>query len=223
MLELNFISATGGELAMTTNPLNPVKASEEIVIDFWQSLCKLPRKQNPTFNNDGARDIDANNFREGNKDFFYLSVTHEGPNIRECTVDSDQKVLVPSLSFLASEAERPESSTNKLNSFSEIDHDSIDQVSRHVTIDGNDISNLDSFRVPIKTAFQVFFPDPNLFSARPGDSDAVADGAYLVLQGFEARSHHIIHFAGTVNIPENQDSLEYRTYNEDLTYKLTII
>jgi hypothetical protein len=208
---------------MTTNPLNPVPASVRIVTDFWQSLCRLPKNENPTLNNDGARDIAANDGREENKDFFYLSVTHQGPNIRECTVDSKQKVVVPSLSFIASEAERPGCNIDKLNSFAEIDHQNIDQASRHVTIDGNNVPDLDKFRVQVTDPFKVQYPLLNLFGARPGKSDAVADGAYLVLQGFEVGAHHVIHFAGTVDVPENQDSLEYRTYNEGLTYKLTII
>lgn len=109
-----------------------------------------------------------------------------------------------------------------MNSFADVDHQNIDQNSRRVRIDGNFVANLNNFRVRTDP-FQVDYPLLNLFSASPGPSIAVADGAYLVIQGFEVGEHHEIHFEGTVNVPDNQDSLEHRTYNEDLTYKLTII
>lgn len=201
--------------------LNPVPASEQIVIDFWQSLCRLSKNENPTLNNGGDRDRDANNKRP-NKDFFYLSVNHQGPNIRECTVNSNQSVVVPSLSFLASEAERPGSTIPQLNAFADVDHQNIDPNSRSVTIDGAPVPNLNNFRVRTPE-FKVKYPPLNLFSTRSGESDAVADGAYLVLQGFKTGQTVEICFKGTVHVPEEQDSLEYRTYKEDLTYNLTII
>ena len=212
---------------MTTNPLNIVPADEGIVIDFWHSLCNLSKNHNPTLNNDGARDIAANILRPKNKDFFYLSVNHQGPNVRTCTVNSEQSIVLPSLSVLASEAERPGSDILQLNAFADVDQQNIEQASQSVKIDGvtidkNSVPNLNAFKV--RTApFLVIYPPLNLFSARPGPSSAVADGAYLVLQGFEAGSSHDIHFEGIINVPEDQDSLEYRTYNEDLTYKLKII
>jgi hypothetical protein len=202
--------------------LNPVPASEQIVIDFWQSLCNLSKNENPTLNNGGDKDRDANNKRPANKDFFYLSVNHEGPNIRECTVNSNQSVVVPSLSFLASEAERPDSTIPELNAFADVDHQNIDPNSRSVTIDGKPVANLNNFRVRTRP-FRVEYPRLNLFSACSGESDAVADGAYLVFQGFKTGQTVEIHFKGTVHVPEDQDSLEYRTYNEDLTYNLIII
>jgi hypothetical protein len=199
-------------------------ANPNIVIDFWQSLCSLSKDQNPTLNNNGNKDIVANSLRQSNSDFFYLSVNHEGPDIRECSVNSKQSIVVPSLSFLASEAERPESTIPELEAFADVDHQNINQASRRVVIDGTPVPNVDRFRVPyVDTGtFDVNYPNLNLFSARPGDSIAVADGAYLVVQGFETGPHEI-HFEGIVNVPQNQDSLEYRTYFENLTYKLTIV
>lgn len=78
---------------MTRNPLNIVQANVGIVTDFWQSLCSLSKNQNPTLNNNGNRDIVANNLRGTNKDFFYLSVRHQGPNIRQCDVEAKKALL----------------------------------------------------------------------------------------------------------------------------------
>ena len=202
--------------------LNPVPASEQIVIDFWQSLCSLSKDENPTLNNDGNKDVAANNLRPTNNSLFYLTVHHQGPNIRECDIEAKKSIVIPSLSFIASEAERPGSNIANLNLFADVDHQNINQASRRVTIDGKNVPNLNNFRVRTGP-FQVDYPPLNLFSTRPGPSPAVSDGAYLVLQGFKVGEHHEIHFEGIVDVPDNQDSLEYRTYYEDLTYKVTII
>jgi hypothetical protein len=207
---------------MTTNPLNLVPANAGIVTDFWESLCSLPKDKNPTINNDGARDIAANNLRKKNNDFFYLSFNLSGATKRECDVDSKKRVVIPTLSFIATVSERPGSNIAKLHSFADIDHQNIVEDSRHVTIDGDDVPNLDRFRVKTDP-FKVEFPPLNLFSVDAGLSDAVADGGYPVLQGFTVGDHHTIHYEGTIEVPEDQDSIEYRTYNEDLTYELTII
>jgi hypothetical protein len=37
------------------------------------------------------------------------------------------------------------------------------------------------------------------------------------MQGFEVGAHHDLKFAGIIKVPENQDSLEYRTYFEDVS------
>jgi hypothetical protein len=202
--------------------LNPVPASDQIVMDFWQSLCSLSKNENPTLNNVGDRDEVANNNRPKNKNFFYLSVKHEGSNVRNCEVGSDQSVVIPSLSFLASEAERPGSTIAQLNAFADVDRQNINPGSQFVNINKNSVPNLNNFRVRTPS-FKVEYPPLNLFSARPGPSDAVADGCYLVLQGFEKGEIVEIRFGGIVLVPENDDSLEYRTYKEDLTYKLTIV
>jgi hypothetical protein len=212
-------------------------ASEGTVIDFWQSLCRLSKDRNPAYSNGGSRDEIVNNLRE-DKSFFYLSVSHQGQNIRDCTINSNQKVVVPSLSFLASEAEREGSDIEELNSFADIDQNNIEQGTQKVTIeriissrvrkksqlkDEESIVISDFRQFKLRTfPFQVIYPPQNLFSARSGPSIAIADGAYLVIKGFEDKAEYKIHFEGTINAPDDKDSLEYRTYKEDLTYNLKI-
>jgi len=202
--------------------LNIVPASKQTVVDFWQSLCSLPRNNNPTLNNGGNRDEVANSNRITNPNFFYLSVNHGGPNVRNCRVNSEQSVVIPSVSFLASEAERPGSTINDLTAFANVDQQNIKPNSQFVTINKNSVPNLNNFRVQTEP-FKVDYPPLNLFNAEDKESDAVADGCYLVLQGFKKDDIVEIRFGGTVLVPDNQDSLEYRTYNEDLTYKLEIV
>jgi hypothetical protein len=202
--------------------LNLVPANQQIVEDFWQSLCSLPRNQNPTFYNEGSKDEDANNIRQSNNGFFYLSVNHEGSNVRNCEVSSNQSVVIPSLSVLASEKERPGSTDNQLNAFATVDQQYIEPNSQYVIIDKKPVTNLNNFRVRTNV-FEVKYPSLNLFNAVPGDSHAVADGTYLVLQDFAKGEMVEISFGGTIHVPDDQDSLEYRTYYEDLTYNLKIV
>lgn len=198
--------------------LNIASATPQIVMDFWETLCNLPRNENPAYNNTGIRDEIANK----NKDVFYLSVNHEGPNVRNCEVNSNQSVVISSLSVLASEKERPGSTDNQLRTFATVDQQGIVPDSQYVIINNQPVLNLNTFKVQTDV-FDVDYPLLNLFSANQGNSHAVADGTYLVLPGFEKGTIVNIRFGGTIRAPDSQDSLDYRTYYEDLRYKLTVV
>jgi hypothetical protein len=204
------------------NP-EPLKADEKIVIDFWQWLCGFPKDENPTVRSSGAKDKLTNSARTSNADFFYLSFKLSGPSGRVCTVESGKKILIPSLSFIAVDidfCEKSGSRISDLTRFAQIDHDSI--VSRNITIDGNRVEgNLDRFRVPTKP-FEVEFPANAIFGVPAGHSNAVADGGYLVLEELSTGDHEI-RFEGRIEVPEKVDSLEYRTYEEDVTYTLEVV
>ncbi|MGA7368743.1 MAG: hypothetical protein WBX01_06400 [Nitrososphaeraceae archaeon] len=208
---------------MSMNPV-PLKADYGIVKDFWRWVCGFPKAENPTIKSSGAKDELANNARKSNADFFYLSFNFSGPSRRLCTVRSGKKILIPSLSFIAVDIDFCEefgSRISDLTRFAQIDHENI--ASRRITIDGITLEDdLDQFRVHTDP-FEVDFPDNAIFGLPAGHSHAVADGGYLVLEELSSGKDHEIRFEGRIEIPETDNSLEYRTYEEDVTYTLKVI
>lgn len=193
------------------------RADPKIVEKYWKWLCKIPRAQNPTLNNDGDKDVVANTNR--NDEYFFLSFVLGGASRRICKVPQGKKILIPSLSFLASEAERPKSSDGDLDNFANTDYDNIEY--RSIEVDGTPIvGNMDRFRVRTGP-FEVDYDQNPIFNARPGKSNAVADGNYLVWEPSE-KGQHIIHFDGRIDLPEEGNSLESRDYVEDVTYTLVV-
>lgn len=196
--------------------INVVEANEEIVKDFWVWICGLSKPANPAINNKGSKDVQANYARKTNTQYFYLSFSLDGENERRCTIAPGMIPMIPSLCFIGSEAERPGLTEDELNDFANIDYANI--VERHVEIDGKAVEDLDRFRIHTKPFF-VTYPHLNIFAAQEGRSMAVADGAYLLLEDFTGE--HNIHFKGKIGVPENQNSFEHRTYEQDITYILT--
>jgi hypothetical protein len=208
---------------MNPDPV-PQRADESTVTDFWRWLCGLPKAKNPTVRSSGTKDELANTARESNTDFFYLSFKLSGPNGRVCTVQSDKKILIPSLSFIAVDIDFCEELGSRipdLTKFAEIDHNNI--VSRNITIDGISVDgDLDRFRVPT-APFKVDFPDNAIFGLPAGRSNAVADGGYLTLEGLDSGKDHEVRFEGGIKVPETDNSIEHRTYEEDVTYTLKVV
>jgi len=198
------------------------QAKPDIVEKYWKWLCSLPKDNNPTINNDG--DIDeSENQRHDAGEFFFLSFVLGGSKQRNCTVPKEKKkILIPSLCFLASEAEAKRSRhTASLKKFAETDHDNIEY--RSIEIDGNPIvGNIDRYRVEADN-FTVKYSHNPIFNAGPGEEcKAAADGAYVVWEP-EGPGQHIIHFKGKVGVPDDErPCLEGRAYEEDVTYTLTI-
>jgi hypothetical protein len=202
---------------MSKDSIIPVPASEEVVKKYWKWLCSLPKPVNPTIGNDGDKDVKAN---DPNNEYLFLSFVLSGGSKRICTIPHGKKVVIPSLSCISSEAERPESSDDDLQRFADIDHDNIEY--RRIEIDGKPlVGDLDK-RFRIRTGpFDVQFPEKAIFNVRAGRSRAVADGVYVVWA--PPKGEHIIHFEGKIDVPEEEESLENRDYLEDVTYTLKVI
>jgi hypothetical protein len=191
-------------------------ADEKIVKDYWKWLCNLNKHDNPALNNDG----DLDEIHNTNEDYFFLSPCIGGASDRICNVNSDKKILIPSLSCLSSVAERPGSNIDDLNKFTDVDHENI--VYRKIEIDGKPlVGNLEQrYRIRTKEPFKVVYPDHAIFNAKAGQSEAVADGVYIVCK--LPPGEHIVHFEGKISLSEEDESLESRDYLEDVTYTLKV-
>jgi hypothetical protein len=192
------------------------EAKEETVMEYWDWFCKLNKRDNPALNNDGDLDEKHNT----NKDYFFLSPCIGGASNRICNVPSGKRILIPSLSCLASTGEGEGLNIDDLNRFADVDHENI--VYRRIEIDGKPlVGDLEKrYRIRTEKPFKVNYPAHAIFNAKPGESDAVADGVYIICEF--PPGEHIVHFEGRINVPEDQDSLEPREYLEDVTYTLRI-
>jgi hypothetical protein len=197
------------------------RAEPEIVQKYWEWLCKLPKPKNPAVDNDGDRDVEANKFSPLSDEYVFLSFVLSGTSHRNIgTIPQNKKILVPSLSCIASTAELKDGATDtELSKFADIDHDNIEY--RRIEIDGKPlVGDLDRFRVRTKPFDGISFPQKAIFNVREGPARAIADGVYIVWE--PPIGEHIIHFEGKIDLPEQQESLESRDYVEDVTYTFRV-
>jgi hypothetical protein len=194
----------------------------EIVKDFWRKQCKLNRNDSPAYNNSGDKDANVNG---AGQHFFYLSWSERGPRERECMVPRGKGLLVPIVSVIVSDKERPGASDRDL-------HRLVDQDQKHthdafVKLDGNPF-NLTRFGHVHTDLFRVNYPDnaiwddpnnaPNPISK--GRSKAVAGGYYLLTAPLTP-GRYTVHFGGRVEVPDNEDAIE-RFYEENMEYTLNV-
>jgi hypothetical protein len=213
-----FINHSKLFLLMSTGSLS--RATAELVQEYFKWFCSFPKSTNPALHNDGDRSIVANKSPIKSEEYIFLSTVLSGPSQRKLgIVKKGKKILIPSLSCIASASERPGSQVPQLEKFADIDHDNI--VYRSIEIDGKPlVGDLESrFRVRTKD-FEVEYPNNAIFGVSKGLSKAVADGVYIVWEPPEGE--HEIHFEGKIDTPEDGDSLETRDYVENVTYNFKV-
>jgi hypothetical protein len=182
------------------------RATPEIVQEYFKWFCSFPKSESPGLYNDGDRSIAANKSSLKSDEYIFLSPVIAGTSRRNLgTIQRGKKILIPSLSFIGSEFERPGSQVSQLYKFADVDHDNIEY--RRIEIDGKPlVGDLES-RFKVRTEpFEVEYPDKAIFGVPKGVSKAVADGVYIVWE--PPIGEHEIHFEGKIEIPDNQDSLE---------------
>ncbi|MGA7368745.1 MAG: hypothetical protein WBX01_06410 [Nitrososphaeraceae archaeon] len=202
----------------------PQAATVEIVQEYWKWLCNLPKASNPAIDNDGDRDTEANKLNPKGKEYVFLSFALDGGKNRICTIPEGKKVLIPSLSCIAStpDVENPELNDEQLRRLANTDQENIEY--RRIEIDGKplvgDLEKDYRVKAPRNGVFVVNYAERAVFNAPKGPSRAVADGVYLVWK--PSKGDHIVHFEGKIDVPEEEDSLEFRDYIEDVTYTLKV-
>ena len=212
------------------------KADDDIVKEYWNWLCKMPRTESTLLNNDGDRDIVANTNRNGDhRDVIFLSFVLNGTTQRNIGNISDHKfkhVLIPSLCYMASAAElcgryaKPDKINDvkeKLIECASADHANIEY--RRIEIDGEPlVGDLEKYRVK-ELQFKVEYSKNgnSIFGVSElwanDKVSAVADGVYILWT--PEKGQHTINFEGKVGLSESNDNLEDREYIENITYTLT--
>jgi len=209
---------------------------EEAVKKFWKAECAVNRDDSPAFfNSGGPKETKDEGFNKDN-DYFYLSWSvlpkchiDGAPILRECDVPSGKGLLIPIVSVIVSDKERPGASNSKLNELVVIDQEYVQKgPGPFVELDG-DPHDLTGFEVTTGV-FPVTYPDngppiwnsPNNPNApiSNGESNAIAGGHYLITSPPSAGSH-TVHFGGAVLIPGNVDCIENH-YEENVEYTLNV-
>lgn len=196
------------------------RATPEIVQQYFKWFCSFPKSTSPGLYNDGDRTIEANKSSLKSDEYIFLSPVLSGTHRRNIgTVQRGKKILIPSLSFIGSDFERPGSQVPQLYKFADIDHDNIEY--RRIEIAGKPlVGDLESrFRVRTEP-FEVEYPGNAIFGVPKGLSKAVADGVYIVWE--PPIGEHEIHYEGKIDLPEEEDSLESSDYVEDVSYTLRV-
>ncbi len=86
-----------------------------------------------------------------------------------------------------------------------------------MSVDGVNVQNLQAYRVQ-SPLFSFVFPKDNIFGARPGPTQAVSDGTFIMLQPL-APGNHDVHFSGVV---VGNPTLGTQAFATDSTYHLTV-
>ena len=197
------------------------RATQEVVQDYFRWLCKFPKSTNPAIHNDGDRTIAANKSNPRGDEYIFLTPVISGSFHRELgTIQHGKKLLIPSLSFIGCEAERPGSDVTELYKFADVDHDNIEY--RCIEINGRPLVGDLENRFRVRTdPFEVEFPEKAIFGARKGVSKAVADGIYIVWE--PSIGNHEILVEGKIDLPdEEEDSLDTSPFTEFYTYTFEV-
>jgi hypothetical protein len=207
------------------------------IIEFWQAECGVSRNDSPAYFNSGGPDEtkDAKfNADHAKANFFYLSWSEipkchiDGPPIyRACNVPNGNRLLIPIVSVLVSDKERPGASDTELNQLVVRDQEYVQKgPGPFVELDGEPF-DMTGYEV-ITEAFDVDYPSDAIWNnphnpnatISDGTSRAVAGGHYLITTPLSP-GVYTVHFGGAVLVPGNQDCIENH-YEENVKYVLYV-
>jgi hypothetical protein len=186
-------------------------------VNWWLYLMQFPKESSPAGDNTGA--LCAKN--QDNEHVWFLVGTFGGAADRSCTVPSNKSIFFPLLNNECSILEFP-----KLKAEAELTscaRQPMDKVVLQLSIDGQDIKNLTSYRVT-SSLFNVTFPDNNVFGVDSGPTQAVSDGYFVMLKPFPAGEHQI-KFSGIrpdVSLGSAPEALSSQLFANEVAYKLHV-
>jgi hypothetical protein len=166
--------------------------------EWWKWLSSIPGETNPS--NDPVGKYCKTN---QNGPVWFLAGSAGETQNRRCDVPAGKAILFPALTTECSYAETLNAEDlEDLESCAINEHEVQivgDEVSKEVTIDGEEIKNLDDFRVQ-SPPFNFTFPAKNLFGAQPGPTTGVSDGWFIMLEPLSP-GNHTVSFSGKVYRP----------------------
>jgi hypothetical protein len=177
---------------------------------WWQWLAQIPSGVNPVNDKTGA------NCAEGQSgSVWFLAGSTGNAAVRDCNVPAGRAILFPAFSAECSYAEDSTLKTEaQLRSCAtNSDQGGIAQVN----VDGVNIKDLQTYNIQ-SPLFNFTFPQDNIFGARQGSTQSVADGIFILLHPLTS-GNHILHFTGVVLANPTTGTQSYAT---DATYHLTI-
>lgn len=158
-------------------------------VKWWQWLVQIPSKNNPINDATGA------NCAEGQSGpVWFTAGGNTGPVVRDCTIPAGKAIAFFPLTFECSYAE--DSTLKNEAQLRSCAANSLQGGVPQVSIDGVNFKSLDLYRMQ-SPIFKFTFPQDNIFGARPGPTQAVSDGWFIMLQPLTP-GKHTLHASGVV-------------------------
>lgn len=225
------LAAVLGILFSTTIPsafaFEVSQPNKQLTAKWWEWVLAIPPEDNPLVDETGENcDVDQKG------PIWYLAGTTGVSAERECTIPEGKDILFPIINVFCSEItdeglikdiinvpmeeDIPPSQLKRgLIGCAEFFMDQVDIL--QVTIDGEEIEDLEDFRVQ-STPFKIAYPEDNVFGVETTNEPqkSIADGFWILLEGLEP-GEHTIEFTG--GISEDNPSGPFAV---SVTYHLTI-
>lgn len=161
------------------------KSWSEWTIEWWKWLLSIPKPDNPA-EHKAHKSIGRS---QKNHDVLFLAGTTGGSAERDITIPSRKAVLLGIINFTTSFAEEPGLKTDS-DLISRAKSDIDDIVNKEAIIDGENVKNLDSYRIS-SPPFDLTLPDNNLFGAPSGPTRGISDGYWIFLKPLPPGKHEI--------------------------------
>ncbi|MFW9875750.1 MAG: hypothetical protein ACFFG0_21820 [Candidatus Thorarchaeota archaeon] len=194
------------------NPFNESRRTQ-LLREYAQAVCELPRNQNPVNDSSGSR---AGLINPGNPDVFKLAHSRSGPANRTIEVPVGTKLMIPHMVGIVTEGEVPSGFT--LQDVVNKDQNSI--TSRELRVNGSEVQNLNDFIVETNE-FTVNHPANNIDDVPPGNNHrAIAKGRVIIVDCDHPENFRIF-WRGVLSC-NGTDCLEPE-YREEIEYTVNVV
>jgi hypothetical protein len=180
----------------------------QLASDWWEWAASIPAPQSPLLDTDG---IYAGLGQTGN--VFFLAPSIGGEFTRFINVPPDAYLFFPIITSLFVNGPDETYTEDEMHV---IIGDLFDRASvLYVTINGEQLPNVWTYRATTAAGLSVTLPDDNIFGVDSGlYTPAAADGWWLLMEPLEPGTH-VIHFEGGIGDPNNV------TWYQAVTYHIT--
>jgi hypothetical protein len=178
---------------------------------WWMWLISIPLDESPAADSTGQYCA-----KNQTGPVWFLAGTFQGLAERTCEIPAGKAILVPVFNVECSFAEFPNLKTD--SELSQCAKESIEKVTFvQASVDGVEIQNIKNNRTQ-SPAFNVTFPEQNIFGVQAGPTRAVSDGFWVFLQPLSPGNHEI-KFKGAL---VDYTTTGIATITNDVTYHLTV-
>jgi len=191
---------------------------------WWQYVLQIPAANNPAADTTGANcGVD-----QGAGPVFFLTgnFTSSASVTRNCTIPAGKTLLVPIINSECSTLEPAPfyaATEKELRSCAAAQIDTVDTGSLQLSVDGENIPNLDKYRVQ-SPVYSFHIPAKNIIALKTGAKNgltggagsSVSDGYWVLLKPLPPRdSAYTIKIKGTIGSGPS-------AFTVDVTYNLTV-
>jgi hypothetical protein len=178
---------------------------EDWTIRWWRWILSIEKSKNPGLDSSGEK-FDPN---QGHPNVIFLVGTFEGYAERYYDIPEKKAILLPVINFITSFIEEPDLKTEQqLVSRAKEDIDSM--VRKRLTIDGTGLTDIEKYRVRSR-AFDLTFPEDNIFGFRPGITKAISDGYWIFLKPL-SHGRHTIYASGSCYSGKTTESITWHLH-----------